>query len=595
MWNISFSLFAIVSFVAVAVSLYLFFSKNREHSIKITHVFMAYCFFSTIILCAPAFICLYEEQKVNPLSAGLMAFAKAIKVFGGDAIFDDVMTYSGRIPGEIFNWYLGGLLLVQFLAPVCTVSFALSFLKNLYAYAGYFARFFKDAYVFSQLNEKTFALASSIREKDKKSVIIFTDVFDEEMKKGELAKKAKQSGALLFVNDILAVNFKRHSRKKRLSFLLMSDDENLNTVQGLKLIKEFSDRDNTDVYVMSTKIESELLLSASEKGKVKVRRINETVSLVNRILYDNEMELFKRAIDCENGERLVSALVVGMGSLGTETVKALSWFCQMDGYNVKINAFDKDKLSEDRFKAAAPELMSESFNGRSIPGEARYTIKLHPGVDVGTLSFYEKVREIGNITYVMVCLGDDELNIKTAVELRTLFERMGIKPFIHAVVYGSEQKRVLDGLKNYSGQSYDICFTGDLETSFSADSILHNKLEKEALSRHIKWGSEEEFWNYEYNYRSSVAAALHIRARIACGIQGASKKEEELTPEEKISIENLEHRRWNAYMRSEGYIYSGSPDKKSRNNLGKMHHNLVPYEVLSDEDKAKDSKVGTIG
>ena len=109
----------------------------------------------------------------------------------------------------------------------------------------------------------------------------------------------------------------------------------------------------------------------------------------------------------------------------------------------------------------------------------------------------------------------------------------------------------------------------------------------------MKWGEEEAFWQYEYNYNSSVASALHMQARIACGIPGAEKKEEELSPEETQIISALEHRRWNAYMRSEGYIYSGSPDRRSRNDLAKMHHDLVDYKALSDDEKKKDTKVGT--
>ena len=46
-------------------------------------------------------------------------------------------------------------------------------------------------------------------------------------------------------------------------------------------------------------------------------------------------------------------------------------------------------------------------------------------------------------------------------------------------------------------------------------------------------------------------------------------------------------------MRAEGYVYSGSKDKKSRNDLAKMHHDLVDYSALSEEDKRKDSSVGT--
>ena len=66
-----------------------------------------------------------------------------------------------------------------------------------------------------------------------------------------------------------------------------------------------------------------------------------------------------------------------------------------------------------------------------------------------------------------------------------------------------------------------------------------------------------------------------------------------LTAEEKAIIEPLEHRRWNAYMRAEGYVYSGSKEKESRNDLGKMHHDLVDFSSLTEEEKRKDSSVGT--
>ena len=123
--------------------------------------------------------------------------------------------------------------------------------------------------------------------------------------------------------------------------------------------------------------------------------------------------------------------------------------------------------------------------------------------------------------------------------------------------------------------------------------IIDSELEEDALRIHMKWGKEEEFWTYEYNYRSSMASAIHMKARIACKIPGADKMEKDLTEEERDIIEVLEHRRWNAYMRAEGYVFSGSKEKSSRNDLGKMHHDLVDFSSLSEEEKRKDSKVGT--
>ena len=60
----------------------------------------------------------------------------------------------------------------------------------------------------------------------------------------------------------------------------------------------------------------------------------------------------------------------------------------------------------------------------------------------------------------------------------------------------------------------------------------------------------------------------------------------------RLALEALEHMRWNVYMRSEGYVFSGSQNKSSRNDLGKMHHDLVDFEKLDDATKRKDSNVG---
>ena len=134
-----------------------------------------------------------------------------------------------------------------------------------------------------------------------------------------------------------------------------------------------------------------------------------------------------------------------------------------------------------------------------------------------------------------------------------------------------------------------------MESSYTEDVIIDSDLEEDALNRHLKWGKEDEFWTYEYNYRSSMASAIHMKARIQCGIPGADKREDELTEEERNVIEVLEHRRWNAYMRAEGYVFSGSKDKSSRNDLAKMHHDLVDFSSLTEEDKRKIYEITELG
>ena len=506
-----------------------------------------------------------------------------------DLILNDVLC-----KGVLHTAYTA-LLSVEFvLGPLLTFGFVVSFFKNAFVYWRYLFHRFGSVYVFSELNEKSIALAQDLRARHPRAVIAFTDVFEKNDELNyELAERARELNAICFKKDILSVNFRRHDPDGEIFFFAIGSDEIENIDQALRLIEFYADRKNTRLYVFSTRIESELMLAQAAAGEIKVRRVNEVQSLVYRELYENGARIFETARPAESGEKEIGALVIGMGGHGTEMIKALAWYCQMDGYRVTVDAFDSDPLAADRFTAQCPELMSPEYNGVFVNGEAQYTICLHPGVSVSTKTFEEAVRAIGNVTYVMISLGSDERNIRTAVELRVLFERMHIHPVIRAIVYNTHEKNALTGIVNFRGQAYDIDFIGDLATSFSEACVIDSALEAEALRRHLKWGDEEDFWRYEYNYRSSVASAIHLRARAACGIPGATKKEEDVTPEEQLGIETLEHRRWNAYMRAEGYVYSGSPEKSSRNDLGKMHHDLVNYDDLTEEEKRKDLRVGT--
>lgn len=526
--------------------------------------------------------------------AFLLSLFHSMQVFTIGCDYNVIAENIARCPAQLAAAYQLWAAVLYALAPIFTFGFLLSFFKNLSAYFRYLCAYFQEAYIFSELNEKSLVLAGDIKSKDKNAVIVFTDVFEgNEEKSYELMGNAEKIGAICFKKDILLVDFKRHSPKAQISFFAIGSNETENLNQSLKLIEAYRQRENTRILAFSTQLESELLLTMVDKGKLKVRRINEVQSLVNRVLYEEGELLFQSARAQADGTKKISAVVVGMGRHGTEMVKALSWFGQMDGYSLEIDAFDRDPLAEEKFTALAPELMSPAYNGVCVEGEAQYRIAIHSGIDVESATFARKILALGDATYVVVALGNDALNIKAAVDLRMYFERRGIHPVIQTIVYNSEQKKALQGVRNYRGQAYDIRFIGDVESSYTEAVILDSELENRALERHKKWGEEEGFWTYEYNYRSSMASAIHKEARAKCGIPGADKEEKELTEEERRIIESLEHRRWNAYMRAEGYVFSGSKDKSSRNDLAKMHHDLVDFASLSEEEKRKDSRVGT--
>lgn len=551
-------------------------------------------FLSVFISLLPIYSDMLSSSTGSVLKVIAFSLHNALQIFTIDAdrsIILESINCSQTWLSDFFSIYLSVVFVV---APVLTFGFLMSFFKNVSAFINYIFHYSRDVYVFSELNERSLSLGSDIRKNHSRALIVYTDVFENNDEVSyEHIERAREIRAICFKKDILAINFKTHSPKAQIVFYTIGEDETENINQALKLIDLYRQRDHTRLFVFASGIDSELLLTKTDKGKLRVRRVNEVRSLVNRILFEQGHELFEKAKELPAGDKKISAVVVGLGMHGTEMLKALSWYCQMDGYQIEINAFDLDEKAEDRFKAIAPELMSEKYNGVIIPEEAEYTIRIHSGFDVTTKSFADEIAKLMDSTYVFISLGSDEMNIRTAVELRMLFERMKIRPVIQSVVYSSDERKALEGITNYRGQAYDIEFIGDTNTSYSEAVIMNSELEANALRRHLKWGQEEEFWQYEYNYNSSVASAIHMKARVVCGIPGASKNEEDLNDEERKIIETLEHRRWNAYMRSEGYIYSGSPDKSSRNDLAKMHHDLVDYSLLTEEEKRKDSRVGT--
>ena len=592
-WNIC---FVISIFILSVAALYMRAVMKKYKSGRILTPFntiFAGVFLAVFVGMVPMFVTMLEDESGFFLKLCMFDILQTIQVFtinvGADLILDNINS-SATVISVVYSTYMTCLF---FVAPVLTFGFLVSLFKNVLADVSYKLHFWGDVYAFSELSDKSLTLARSIKEKYRNSLIVFTDVDrDEGDVLSEHIEAAKELKSILFQKDIVTVDFAKHSKKAQLIFFAIGEAEGDNLIQSLKLLEKYNQRKNTDLYVFSTGAEGELLLANAHKGEIKVRRINEVRSLIYRFLFDEGVRIFETAHGTEN-KKEINAIVGGLGKYGTEMLKALTWFSQMDGYVIDIHAFDKDEFAEEIFTALCPELMSDKYNGVSIPGESEYSIHIHSGVDVRTKTFADYMASLSKTTFVFVCLGDDADNINQSANIRMLTARAGCSPIIKTVVYNVDENHALSEVTNYRGQKYGIEAIGDLESTYSEEILIGSELERLALDRHLKWGEEEEFWQYEYNYRSSMASAIHMKARIACAIPGADKKESELTIEERDIIEVLEHKRWNTYMRSEGYVYSGSSDKSSRNDLAKMHHDLVDFDSLTEEEKRKDSSVGT--
>lgn len=435
------------------------------------------------------------------------------------------------------------------------------------------------------------ALAKSLRNNHRHSLLIFTDVFEENDEETfELCEQARELNCVLFRCDISKLKLQFHKKTNHISFFIIGTDESEGVQQALSLIDQYKNEEKMRLYIFATGVESRVLFQSSSKGKMNVRRINIVRSLINQNLYENGIQLFDNAIQTQNGKRIIGVVIAGLGQYGTEMLKALTWCCQMDGYQIRIDAFDIDTNANDTFAAKCPELMAPERNGVTEPGEAEYLIKIHSGTDINSLMFDNKLKELPYITHVFVSLGEDATNIAAAIRIREVCERCRQKPIIQAIISDTQKAKNLEGITNFKGQRYNIDFLGDVDGTYSEEVVINSELENAALKRHLFYDptSESTFWAFEYNYQSSIASTIHSKLRCLCKIPGAEKPRDQRTPDEQTALELLEHKRWNAFMRAEGYRYGGTIEKAGRNDMAKLHNLLVPFDLLPESEKKKD-------
>lgn len=528
----------------------------------------------------------YGAEGLPVLKSLLASVHHTLRTFILDGELQPIQAYALTLGEDISPFYELYAMLLYLVAPILTFGAVLSLIKNVSAYRRLLMHQFSETFIFSELNEQSVALANSLRANHPRGLMVFTDVYETDNEEvSELCGRARELNAVLLRSDIAALNLRLH-KSNHISFYIIGSDESENVQQSLSLIEQYRNEKKMRLFVFSTSVEGELLFQASFEGGMSVRRVNIVRSLINQTLYQNGIQLFQNAVPSEGGEKVISVVLVGLGQYGTEMLKALCWCGQMDGYRIEIDVFDIRMNAEKAFAAQCPELLK--WNDLRDDGEAEYKITIHSGVNVNSIDFEETLQKLPRITHVFVALGSDVKNLQTSVRVREFCERQGQKPVIQAIIQDPRKVRSLSRIVNFKGVPYGIDFIGDLDTCYSEEVVLNSELEREALERHLKWGEEKEFWAFEYNYRSSVASAIHQKLRVLCDIPGAKKPIEERTEEERTALAKLEHRRWNAFMRGEGYRYSGSREKSSRNDLAKLHNDLIPFDELSPEEKTKD-------
>ena len=532
-WGISAIIFIIAILDAILLSKLRY---KRKRILTPNKMLILGTFLSTTILLCPIYLKSFSDSVgwVEWGKSILLSMQHAVRLFAFEGNFMEFFnadTIAGLTP-MVQMLYTGASAVLYAFAPLLTFGLILSFFKNASAYRKYVFSFWKHTHVFSELNERSLALAKSIDEKYnkkgegkkrryriiwRKALIVFTDVINKDEEENlELIEEAKEIGAILFTKDLESIRYrKRYLSVRKVNFYLISDDEEEKIHHAESIIRDYRNINITKLYLFSNNIESKCFLdsytNADKEGMLlEVIRVNDIRALVYHNLHDNGIKLFENANKLTDGTREISAVIVGLGQYGMEMIKALLWYCQLPGYRVKITAFDEQEISKSIFRATCPDiLLDEKVD---TEGDMRYTLSIQ-NAKFGTEDFYKAIQNISDVSYLFVCLGNDNQNISAATGIRNWLAKENQYPEIETVVYDSSLKERI--CADFEKQKIGII--GDLNAFYSEGTVIDSKLADSGLDVHKRWDGSENaknnFYMNDYNYYSSLASALHRNLR----------------------------------------------------------------------------------
>ena len=159
---------AVVDAIAV-----LFFRYKRKRILTPNRVLILGTCGAASIMLYPLYLNTLEGSLTleKYVKTGLVSLQHAIRLFAFDGDYRDIVDMVKGLEPEIQMLYtmLGAVLYL--IAPILTVGLILSFFQNLTSYLYYICSFWKKTHVFSELNEKSLALAKSIDDKYNKKTV----------------------------------------------------------------------------------------------------------------------------------------------------------------------------------------------------------------------------------------------------------------------------------------------------------------------------------------------------------------------------------------------------------------------------------------
>lgn len=504
---------------------------------------------------------------------------------------------------------------------------------------------YRHKFVFSELNEASITLAEDIYKDDNykkllqlkyfeaRPVLVFTDAYldDESEISSELFNRAKALGAVCVKADLLHLNLRK---SRSVSYFLIDSEsrENISTLSYLLKEKKGGrplwpentkgDEPVTKIFVFAqedvdcTMINSICKNMDENASKVVIRTIRDYMNAAINLMYD--VPLFLPLIS-ENGRKAkdLYVTVLGSGQIAEEAFKAAFWCGQIFGVQLHINVVSQNAADlKCRLEEKCPELLESCDADSPI-------LRTHPFdssekrnapyciapvfTDVEDVFDSEKYPDglLEQTNYYIIALGSDEKNLAAADKLRLLLARKMLdgKKADHAViapaVFDVNLAEAVRILKPSAFDPYIVPFA-TLEERFSCKNVFMADFTARALSNEALYNKANQMkaQKDEYTYWANLARDVHAPYKLfglgmiqkTSSLQKGIRRDfcvdsqSELTEIQEHELAWIEHRRWNAFLRTQGFL---CPTKEQYDRYYKLYveagnytmHKSVPLKM----------------
>jgi hypothetical protein len=318
-------------------------------------------------------------------------------------------------------------------------------------------------------------------------------------------------------------------------------------------------------------------------------------TLISRHLIGNHHPVDFVGIDAMNAKAKTdfNTLIIGFGQIGTQVLRRLIEQGQFEGSTFNATVIDKYmNILQGRFEHLYPGVKA-NYNIHFVEAE------------IGHTKFYLEIKKvIDRINYIVIALGNDNLNIQMALELLEI-NSIKNKKLLKIFVQLDDESHWRETLSEYKNQ---IGIFGESCKVFSEKNILQGEAEKQGRIVHKVYcnlyGDSRPFDKItSHEQLSNISVAEHLYAKVRLlgydSLESFSAKysnneeyKENLSEVQKLNLSIGEHLRWNAFHFVQGWtslpiaeILGDNQDEKYKNRKNtdvKMHSCLTSWQELEE-------------